>query len=114
MIKVLFLIGVLAPLNAFGSTQDEINHLLKYVESTSCSYERNGSTYTGLEAVKHIKKKYSYFSGKIKTTEDFIKYSATKSTMSGKYYNIYCKNKDSVKSKDWLLIELNSYREKTK
>lgn len=30
-------------LNAFASTQDEINHLLSFVASTDCKYERNGA-----------------------------------------------------------------------
>jgi hypothetical protein len=97
-------------LNAFATTQDEINHLLNFVASTQCKYERNGTMHNGKEALEHINKKYAYYSDDIKSTEDFIKYSATKSKMSGKYYKIHCGNKTSLKSKDWLLTELMVYR----
>ena len=101
-------------LNAFAATQDEIDHLLKFVSSTECKYERNGDMHNGTEALAHIKKKYKYYADDIKSTEDFIKYSATKSKMSGKYYKIHCHNKAVVKSKDWLLTELEDYRNSLK
>jgi hypothetical protein len=97
-------------LNAVASTQDEINHLLNFVASTNCKYERNGTMHNGKEAVDHINKKYAYYLDEIESTEDFIKYSATKSKMSGKYYKIHCNNKVSIKSQDWLLTELTVFR----
>ncbi|CCK74892.1 conserved hypothetical protein [Oleispira antarctica RB-8] len=97
-------------LNVFASSEDEINHLLNFVASTDCQYERNGTMHSGKEAVEHINKKYAYYLDDIETTEDFIKYSATKSKMSGKYYKIHCAGNSSVKSQDWLLTELSVYR----
>jgi hypothetical protein len=70
--------------------------------------------HNGKEAVKHIQKKYDYFADDITSTEDFIKYSATKSKMSGKYYKIHCSGKKPVKSQDWLLTELKAYRSSVK
>ncbi len=95
---------------SFANTEQEIQHLLKYVGNTNCQYERNGSVHTGAEAVKHIEKKYNYFKDDIVSAEDFIKYSATKSRMSGKYYLILCQDQTPIKSKDWLLTELMHYR----
>lgn len=97
-------------INSYAFIQDEINHLLRFVNSTSCSYERNGTRHSGEEAVKHIQKKYNYYIDDIKSTEDFIKYSATKSKMSGKFYKIHCIGNKPVKSSEWLLEELQSYR----
>jgi len=96
-----------------ASSQDEIAHLLTFVASTECIYERNGTMHSGSEAVEHIKKKYAYFEDDIKTAEDFIKHSATKSKMSGKYYKIHCGDNAPVKSRDWLMAELNAYRSGT-
>jgi hypothetical protein len=93
-----------------ASNQDEISHLLNFVASTDCKYERNGTLHNGAEAVKHITKKYNYFKDDIETTEDFILYSATKSKMSGKYYKIHCANQAAIKSRDWLLSELMAFR----
>jgi len=69
---------------------------------------------SGRDAVEHIKKKYDYFYDEIKTTEDFIKYSATKSNMSGNHYKIHCANQLVVKSSVWLLSELDRYRSSAK
>ena len=88
----------------------EVEHLLQFVQNSSCKVDRNGSIHYGREAVSHIKKKYDYFRNKIKNTEDFIKYSATKSTMSGKYYTVLCDGQRPVRTRDWLLGELESYR----
>lgn len=96
--------------NVYASSEDEIAHLLDYVSKTGCQYERNGTMHTGVEAVQHINKKYNYFKDDIKSTEDFIKYSATKSKMSGKFYKIHCVNKKPVKSSEWLVKELKRYR----
>lgn len=106
-----FLLALALPALAISpSTQDEINHLLAYVKNTQCQYERNGSQHTGEEAVKHIQKKYDYFSDDITTAEEFIKYSATKSTFSGKHYQVHCSGQPTINSKDWLLKELTHYR----
>tara|TARA_R110001583_G_scaffold194566_3_gene365767 strand:- start:395 stop:757 length:363 start_codon:yes stop_codon:yes gene_type:complete len=96
--------------HVFSSTQDEIKHLLQFVETTGCKYERNGTMHNGAEAVKHINKKYQYYADDINSTEDFIKYSATKSKMSGKYYKIHCANQATLTSQDWLLGELKTFR----
>jgi len=108
--KLLFILLLSISLNVFASTQEEINHLLSFVSTTKCKYERNGTIHNGKEAFEHIKKKYAYYSDDIVSTEDFIKYSATKSKISGKYYKIHCNNKAEIKSHDWLLAELAVYR----
>lgn len=108
--KAFLILLPLLSFNSFASSQKEINHLLNFVTSTDCKYERNGSMHNGIEAVKHINKKYKYYSDDIETTEDFIEYSATKSKMSGQFYKIHCSNTPPVNSQDWLLIELKRYR----
>ncbi len=93
------------------SEKREVLHLLEFVVSTDCSFERNGSKHTGEEAYKHIKRKYEHYKNDITTTEEFIEYSATKSTVSGKEYLVYCETGTPVTSKDWLLKELSVYRQ---
>lgn len=88
----------------------EIQHLLAFVKNTQCTYIRNGTHHSGEEAVKHIEKKYNYFADDIKTTEDFIRLSATKSTMSGKTYSVICDGK-TTSSAQWLLDELREFRQ---
>ena len=91
----------------------EVEHLLAFVENASCTIIRNGKTHDSADAVSHIKKKYAYFKSKISSTEDFIELSATKSTLSGKYYMVSCGDGEQIKTRDWLLDELEEYRRNT-
>jgi len=101
--------GIAVP--AVASTmQNEIAHLLSYVENTSCQYERNGAMHSGEKAARHINKKYDYFKDEIDSAEKFIELSASKSTMSGKPYMIRCDGKGEMTSQAWLLQELRDYR----
>ena len=88
----------------------EVNHLINFVKTSDCVLNRNGTDHSGEKSVAHIQKKYKYFRKKIKSTEDFIEYSATKSTMSGKYYTVTCPGQKAINSQDWLLTELARFR----
>jgi len=93
-----------------ADTQAEIDYLLSFVANTSCQYDRNGTIYEGAEARNHINMKYEHYKRKVKTTEDFIKYSASKSMISGRKYKIHCPDSETVNASDWLLKELHNYR----
>lgn len=95
---------------AQASPEDEINHLKHFVRSTTCQYDRNGTLHNGEQAVEHIQKKADYYADDIKTAEDFIKYSATKSMISGRKYQVRCEGQPTINSRDWLLNELKAYR----
>lgn len=92
------------------SQQHEVEHLLDFIKSSACHMNRNGDVASGEVAQQHIKLKYDHFRSKIKTTEEFIKLAATKSTMSGKYYTVDCDGNNSILVKDWLRNELQRYR----
>ncbi|MEM7009549.1 MAG: DUF5329 family protein [Thermodesulfobacteriota bacterium] len=96
-----------------ASQKPEVEHLLEFIESTQCEFERNGKKYSGERASKHIKRKYKHFRDQISTTEEFIEYSGTKSTISGKDYLVYCDSEQPVTSKDWLMEELVLFREQS-
>jgi hypothetical protein len=107
----LILVLVLFAGGVFADTRQEIDHLLDFVAKTNCKYDRNGTIHNGPEARDHINMKYEYYRDKVKTAEDFIKYSATKSKLSGKKYKIHCPNSRVMDSSDWLLNELKQFRE---
>ncbi len=111
LVKLLTIAGMLFTGTVIADTQQEINHLLEFVSNTTCQYERNCSFYDGVRAEQHIKKKYEYFKDRIHSAEDFIKYSATKSTISGNQYKIHCADMAVQNSSDWLLDELKKYRD---
>jgi hypothetical protein len=90
----------------------EVQYLLDYLGDSGCQMERNGSKHDAREAVKHIKKKYDYYKNDIKTTEDFIDRSASRSSLSGRPYKVLCPGKEARPTADWLKEELERYREK--
>ncbi len=95
-----------------ADTQDEIQHLLQFVENSGCEFERNGKVYDSSEARSHIEKKYDYVSSYVDETEDFIKYAATESSISGRQYHVICGDR-KLTSADWLHEELLRYRTAT-
>jgi hypothetical protein len=105
IISMFFGTGVL-----FADTQQEIDHLLGFVASSECEYDRNGTVHSGPEARDHINMKYEYYKKKVKTAEDFVKYSATKSKLSGRHYKIRCPEREVMDASEWLLNELQAYR----
>ncbi len=108
----LFLFIMIFSVNASAAPaamQDEIAHLLNYIETSDCIFIRNNSRHAPAKAVKHIKKKFNHLKKRIKTTEDFIKGAATGSSISGKPYMIIC-NDNEMATADWLLAELELYR----
>ena len=109
-LKTLILAMVLLAGSTLAGTQEEIDHLLNFVANTSCKYDRNGTIHDGPEARAHLNMKYEHYKKKVKTAEDFIKYSATKSLISGKKYKIRCPGSEAVFSSDWLLDELKAFR----
>ncbi|MDQ6976002.1 MAG: DUF5329 domain-containing protein [Mariprofundaceae bacterium] len=110
MIRIMAVLLLIFSTGANANQEDEIKHLLMFVATTSCTYERNGSFHNGGEARNHINKKYQYYKNKVKSTEDFIKYAATKSSISGRKYKIHCAQSATINSSDWLLEELKIYR----
>ena len=92
--------------------QAEIDHLIKYVQSSNCKFIRNGKAHTPDEAIEHILKKYGHFEDRIKTTEDFIEYCASKSILSKQPYKIGCPGQEVVDSRRWFLEELERFRDK--
>lgn len=89
-----------------------INYLLSFVEKSDCLFIRNNKSHTAKEAVSHIKKKCEHFKDEIKTPEDFIRLSASKSLISGEPYIVKTKDGRLIKSEIWLLEALTAYRQK--
>ena len=92
--------------------QTEINYLLGFVESSGCEFYRNGSWYDSKRAQAHLRDKYEMLAGtgQINTAEDFIEKAATKSSLSGRPYQVRCGGGEAVTSSQWLRDVLTRYR----
>ena len=106
---IVSLLLVVSAAPVLADTQDEIRHLLLYVENNGCEFERNGAVYDSGEARAHMERKYNHVKSRVDVAEDFIRYAATQSSMSGKKYHVTC-NGVKLSSADWLREELARYR----
>ena len=98
------------PVNA-EHWKNEIDHLLDFIRHSGCMFIRNDTLHEPPQAVEHIVNKYRHFREKIDSTEDFIELCATKSTLSGRFYEVSCPGKPKIRTRDWLLEELARYRQ---
>jgi hypothetical protein len=107
----LFCLLMLLPphISCAAGTTGETTSLLLFIEQSECTFTRNGKHYDALEAREHIEKKYAYFKERITSAEDFILYSATKSSITGEPYMVIC-NGGNMAVSDWLNAELAEMR----
>ncbi|WP_227496693.1 YfeK family protein [Massilia litorea] len=94
--------------------QAEIAHLLDYVATPGCQFNRNGSWHDGSEARAHLQKKYDYLVKRdlVTNAESFIERGATQSSMSGKPYLVKCGGGKAVASAVYMKEELKRFRGK--
>jgi hypothetical protein len=92
--------------------QVETDYLLQLVEQSGCEFYRNGSAYDARRAAAHLRDKYAALnaSGKITTAEDFIEKVATKSSLTGRPYEVVCAGHARVTSAQWLRDALVRFR----
>jgi hypothetical protein len=90
----------------------EIKSLLDFVEHSECQFVRNGDEFTGSQARAHLEKKLNYLEGKnmVHSAEDFIDLAATRSSMSGRAYEVRCPE-GAQPARTWLKMELLRQRQ---
>ncbi|MHC8351444.1 YfeK family protein [Pseudomonas sp. RT4P38] len=101
-----------AQAQATPQVTQEIKGLLDFVEHSECQFVRNGSEFPGPRARVHLEKKLNYLEGKnmVSSAEDFIDLAATKSSMSGRAYEVRCPEGVQPAS-TWLKRELQRQRQ---
>jgi len=92
----------------------EIVRLLAVLGASSCQFYRNGTWHDGHEAQAHLQRKYDYLRkrGLAESAEQFIANGATKSSLSGKPYEVRCGDTAAVPSAQWLGEQLARLRSK--
>jgi hypothetical protein len=90
---------------------DEIEHLLKYVRQLEgATFIRNGDEHSCQEAESHLRLKWSRQTSSITSAERFIDLCATKSSLSGKRYQIRFSDGTVRNAADVLAKELRQLR----
>ena len=93
-------------------TETEVTHLLEFVQTSPCQFNRNDTWHNGKDARLHLEMKYDSLAsrGAISKAEDFIDKAASKSSLSGRNYQIRCQDGKIISSAQWLSEELRRYR----
>ena len=107
-----FAIVTNAQSQATPQATQEIRGLLDFVEHSECKFVRNGEAFPGPEARAHLEKKLNYLEdkNKVNSAEDFIDLAATKSSMSGRDYEVRCPE-GAQPASAWLKRELQRQRQ---
>ena len=92
--------------------QAEIAQLFACLESSGCSFNRNGTWYGSPQAASHLREKLRILSsyGQIATAEAFIDKAATASSLSGQAYAVRCGTGPVISSRQWLYEALARIR----
>ncbi len=90
-----------------------IAYLLQHVVRSNLIFIRNGVMHSPAEAEAHMRRKYEYFKGDIRTAEDFIRLCASKSTLTGRAYQVKLPDGRLLRTDQWMLSALSRYRRKT-
>ena len=90
--------------------QKEIDYLFGYLANSRCEFYRNGTWYDSTKAEAHLRGKYGFLKFSVNMTEDFIEKVASRSSLTGKPYQVRCGLGAPLPSSQWLMNELMRYR----
>ncbi|MEK9593356.1 MAG: DUF5329 domain-containing protein [Luminiphilus sp.] len=88
----------------------EITALIAAVRESGCEFNRNGSLHSAEAAAEHLELKYSRGKRYADSAEAFIERLASKSSWSGKPYEMICDG-ETQPAGDWLTATLVALRD---
>jgi len=105
------LLLLLASFSSASETMDaEIDYLLDYVETSGCTFIRNGKEHEPGAARGHLELKRKRGKRYYDSTEEFIEKVASSSSWSGKPYMIQCGDEQAQPIEGWYMAALSRYR----
>jgi uncharacterized protein DUF5329 len=110
LIVLALLTSPVRQISAVESLEQTIDYLLDLVAKSDATFVRNGQTHNPQEAASHIKAKYEHFKSEIKTPEDFIRLSASKSLLTGQPYLVRTVDGKEMHLDAWLTEALKKHR----
>jgi hypothetical protein len=112
LILALLVAGAAHAQGVSAATTHEIAQLFAALRQSNCQFLRNGTWYDARQAGDHLQRKYEYLldKGMLTTTESFIDLAATKSSISGKPYQVRCGAAAPEPSRAWFLARLQTLR----
>lgn len=104
--------GISAPSGLPPAVALEVAHLFDYLATSECTFIRNGRVHTAQEAVAHLERKYHHLleRGLITSAEAFIEGAASRSSLTGRAYQVACPGEAVQESAAWFAAELARLR----
>jgi hypothetical protein len=95
-----------------ASVRGEIDAMLNRLEASGCQFQRNGRWHDGARARSHLLDKLAYIEkrGTVQSAEQFIELAASRSSVSGRPYQVRCGGEGAVDSRQWLGEQLSRIR----
>ncbi|MGR5094097.1 DUF5329 family protein [Vibrio maritimus] len=101
------LLVTLASTNVLADTESDVLYLIDQMQTSSCTFVRNGKNHTGQEASDHLRRKWDYAKDDVTSTQVFIDEVASKSWFTGRAYQVIC-DEQSTSSAEWLTKQLDA------
>jgi len=89
----------------------KVLYLIDLVKHSPHTFVRNGEAHPADKAAQHLKMKYGYAMGRVKTVEDFIDGIASQSSQTGKKYTIRMADGQERLARDLFYEELRILNE---
>ncbi len=105
LLSLILLAGSIATVRADTAADEEIRALIQAVTDSGCEFNRNGSLHSAEAAAEHLELKYSRGKRYANSAEAFIERLASKSSWSGKPYQMICDG-EVQPAGDWLTSTL--------
>ena len=109
MLSLVLIAGLVATARGDSDADTEIHALIQAVAESECEFSRNGSVYSAEAAAEHLELKYSRGKRYADSAEAFIDRLASKSSWSGKPYQMICDGQTQPTG-DWLSATLEEIR----
>jgi len=109
LLTVLLFAPLMSSTHAQTDTEAEITALIEAVRDSGCEFNRNGSLHSAEAAAEHLELKYSRGKRHADSAEAFIERLASKSSWSGKPYEMICDG-ETQPAGDWLTMALATIR----
>ena len=106
---LILLAGSVPTALADTTADEEIRALVQSVAESGCEFNRNGSLHSAEAAAEHLELKYSRGKRYANSAEAFIDRLASKSSWSGKPYQVIC-DAEVHPAGDWLTSTLATIR----
>ena len=109
LVLMILLTGPIAAALADTAADTEIRALIQAVAESGCEFNRNGSLHSAEAAAEHLELKYSRGKRYANSAEAFIDRLASKSSWSGKPYQMICDG-EVHPAGNWLTATLATIR----